>query len=56
MTKVELRINENLKYEIIKKLVDTNSNKKTASLKLSCRIRTDTSMAEEHQLFTGAHV
>lgn len=40
MTKVELRMNENLKYEIIKKLVDTNGNKKTASLKLGCSIRT----------------
>ena len=31
MRKVELRMNEQNKYEIIKKLVDTNGNKKRAS-------------------------
>ena len=30
MRKVELRMNEQNKYEIIKKLVDTNGNKKRA--------------------------
>ena len=29
-------MNENHKYEIIKKLVDTNGNKKTAALKIGC--------------------
>ena len=28
MRKVELRINEELKYKVIKKLVETNGNKK----------------------------
>lgn len=37
--KVILRMNENQKYEIIKKLVDTNGNKKTASLKIGCSER-----------------
>lgn len=40
MKKVELRMNENQKYEIIKKLVESDGNKKTASLKLGCSIRT----------------
>ena len=29
-------MDENKKYEIIKKLVDTNGNKKTAELKIGC--------------------
>jgi len=40
MKKVELRMNENQKYEVIKKLVDSNSNKNTAALKLGCTVRT----------------
>jgi hypothetical protein len=37
--KVDLRMNENFKYEIIKKLVDTDGNKKNAALKLGCTVR-----------------
>ncbi|MFR6591585.1 hypothetical protein [Catenibacterium sp.] len=41
MRKVELRMNEQNKYEIIKKLVDTNGNKKRATLlSLGCTVRT----------------
>jgi len=40
MRKVELRMNEQYKYEIIKKLVETNGNKKAAALKLNCTVRT----------------
>ena len=40
MRKVELRMNEEYKYEIIKKLVDTNGNKKRAASKLGCTVRT----------------
>jgi hypothetical protein len=40
MKKVELRMNENQKYEIIKKLVESNGNKNTAALKLNCTMRT----------------
>lgn len=40
MRKVELRMNEMRKYEIIKKLVETNGNKKRAATKLNCTIRT----------------
>ncbi len=40
MRKVELRMNESFKYEVIKKLVDSNGNKKRAALKLNCSVRT----------------
>lgn len=36
MRKVDLRMNELKKYEIIKKLVETNGNKKRAAIKLGC--------------------
>lgn len=39
MRKVELRMNEELKYLTIKKLVETNGNKKRASIKLQCTVR-----------------
>lgn len=37
--KVELTMDENNKYEIIKKLVETRGNKQTAALKIGCTIR-----------------
>lgn len=37
--KVLLTMDENQKYEVIKKLVDTNGNKKTAALKIGCTDR-----------------
>ena len=40
MRKVDLRMNEQLKYDVIKKLVDTNGNKKNAAIKLNCSPRT----------------
>ena len=40
MRKVMLRMNEQYKYEVIKKLVDTNSNKKAAAFKLNCTLKT----------------
>ena len=39
MRKVELRMNEQEKYNIIKELVDHNGNKKRAALKLGITIR-----------------
>lgn len=39
MRKVELRMNEQYKYQIIKKLVETNGNKKRAAIKLKRSIR-----------------
>ena len=40
MRKVELRMNEEYKYKIIKKLVETDGNKKRAASKLGCTVRT----------------
>lgn len=40
MRKVDLRVNEKYKYEIIKKLIETNGNKDRAALKLNCTRRT----------------
>lgn len=40
MRKVELRMNEQHKYETIKKLVDNNGNKKRAAVILNCTVRT----------------
>ena len=39
MRKVELTVKENLKYLTIKKLIETNGNKKRASIKLGCTVR-----------------
>lgn len=39
MRKVELRMNEDHKYEIIKKLHDSGGNKKSAAIKLNCTVR-----------------
>ena len=40
LKRIELRMNEQQKYDIIKSLVDHNGNKKAAALKLGCTIRT----------------
>lgn len=40
MRKVDLRMNEEMKYLTIKKLVETNGNKKHAAIKLNCTVRT----------------
>lgn len=39
MRKVILNMNEEKRFEVIKKLVDTNGNKKNAALKLGCSQR-----------------
>ncbi len=39
MRKVELNNMEEYKYKVIKKLVETNGNKKRAALKLHCTVR-----------------
>lgn len=39
MRKVILTMNEEKRFEVIKKLVDTNGNKKNAALKLGCSER-----------------
>ena len=40
MRKVNLRMNEQYKYEIIKRLVDNKGNKKRAAIELNCSLRT----------------
>lgn len=39
MRKVELNLKENQQYKVIKKLVETNGNKKRAAIKLNCTQR-----------------
>lgn len=39
MRKIELNMNEQNKYEIIKNLVDTNGNKKRAAIMIGCSLR-----------------
>lgn len=39
MRKVELKVKEEFKYLIIKKVVETNGNKKRAAIKLNCTVR-----------------
>ncbi len=39
MKRIDLRMNEQLKYEVIKSLVDHDGNKKAAALKLGCTTR-----------------
>ena len=39
MKKVELRMKEEIKYLTIRKLVETNGNKKRAAIKLDCSCR-----------------
>ena len=39
MGKVELRMNEEKKYNVIKKLVETNGNKKRAAIELGVTVR-----------------
>ena len=40
MRKVVLNMKQEREYQIIKKLVETNGNKKSAALKLDCSLRT----------------
>ena len=49
MRKVELNMNEKNKYKIIKKLVETNGNKRRASVKLGCSVRHINRMIEGYQ-------
>ena len=39
MRKVELRMKEEFKYLVIKKLVETKGNKKKAAIKLDCTVK-----------------
>ena len=37
--KVYLKMNEELKYKVIKKLIDSNGNKQRAAIELGCTVR-----------------
>lgn len=54
MRKVELRMNEEYKYSIIKKLVETNGNKKRAAIKLKRSIRQINRMIAGYKQFGKA--
>lgn len=49
MKRIDLRMNEQQKYEVIKSLVDHNGNKKAAALKLGCTERTINRMIIKYQ-------
>lgn len=51
MRKVVLRLNELKKYQIIKKIVDTNGNKKAAAIKLNCTVRTINRLIIKYKTF-----
>lgn len=53
MRKVVLTMNEQKKYETIKKLVETNGNKQRAAVKLGCTVRTI--LLEQNILSPKAH-
>ena len=49
MKRIDLRMNEQEKYEIIKSLVDHNGNKKAAAIKLGCTTRTVNRMIQRYK-------
>lgn len=49
MRRVELSMTEEFKYNVIKKLVETKGNKKTAELKLGCTRRTINRMIKGYE-------
>lgn len=49
MRKVELRMKELKKYELIKKLVETNGNKRKVAIKLNCSIRTVNRLVQKYK-------
>lgn len=50
MRKVSLRMNEKYKYDVIKKLVNTNGNKMNAAIKLNCSLRTINRLISKYKL------
>lgn len=51
MKKEKLRMNEMEKYNVIKKLVETNGNKKRAAVKLNCTTRTVNRLIQRYKEF-----
>ena len=49
MKRIELRMNEQEKYEVIKSLVDHNGNKNAAAIKLGCTVRTINRMIQRYK-------
>lgn len=49
MRKVDLRMNEKMKYKVIKNLVDNNGNKKRAAIELQCSIRTINRLIQKYK-------
>jgi len=50
MKRIDLRLNEQEKYGVIKKLVETNGNKDRAAIKLDCTRRTINRMIKDIRL------
>ena len=49
MKRIELRMNEQEKYEVIKSLVDHDGNKNAAAVKLGCTVRTINRMIQRYK-------
>ena len=49
MKRIELRMNEQEKYDVIKSLVEHNGNKKAAAVKLGCTVRTVNRMIQRYK-------
>ena len=49
MKRIELRMNEQEKYEVIKSLVDHHGNKNAAAVKLGCTVRTINRMIQRYK-------
>ena len=49
MKRIELRMNEQEKYEVIKSLVEHNGNKNAAAIKLGCTVRTINRMIQRYK-------
>ena len=49
MKRIELRMNEQEKYDVIKSLVDHNGNKNAAAIKLGCTVRTVNRMIQRYK-------
>lgn len=54
MRKVDLSMNEEFKYQTIKKLVDSNGNKKRAAIQLSCTARTINRLIQRYHQYGKA--
>ena len=54
MKRIDLRMNEQHKYEVIKSLVDHNGNKKAAALKIGCTVRTINRMFQKYNTYGKA--